>query len=188
MYERNGVTISSFPVIHILNGAVGYRLDFDGRSVVFSGDTRPTNTVIAGCDGADLLIHETFPTAAVLAQKAGMPLPVAEMIVNGAHTSPSMAGLVFERAGARMSAMWHLVVDHDTVGPVYAEMRTKHDGPVVISQDLTVFDITKEAIVVRQRILDPTAWPVVGATNVQGAPESAPHDPPAWWAGALVTD
>lgn len=188
VYERNGVTISSFPVIHILNGAVGYRLDFDGRSVVFSGDTRPTNTVIAGCDGADLLIHETFPTAAVLAQKAGMPLPVAEMIVNGAHTSPSMAGLVFERAGARMSAMWHLVVDHDTVGPVYAEMRTKHDGPVVISQDLTVFDITKEAIVVRQRILDPTAWPVVGATNVQGAPESAPHDPPAWWADALVTD
>lgn len=30
VYERNGVTISSFPVIHILNGAVGYRLDYAG--------------------------------------------------------------------------------------------------------------------------------------------------------------
>ena len=34
VYERDGVTISSFPVIHILNGAVGYRLDYAGRSVV----------------------------------------------------------------------------------------------------------------------------------------------------------
>jgi hypothetical protein len=29
--------------------------------------------------------------------------------------------------------------------------------------------------------------PVVG-TNVQGPPESAPHEPPAWWADALITD
>ena len=188
VYERNGVTISSFPVIHILNGAVGYRLDYGGRSVVFSGDTRPSNTLVAACDDADLLIHETFPTAAVLAKKAGMPLAVAEMIVNGAHTSPAMAGKVFERAGARMSAMWHLVVDHDTVGPVYSDMRTRHDGPVVISQDLTVFDITKDAVVARQRTLDPIAWPVVGPTKIQGPPESEPHDPPSWWADALIAD
>jgi ribonuclease Z len=34
VYQRNGVTITSFPVIHIHNGAVGYRLDYAGRSVV----------------------------------------------------------------------------------------------------------------------------------------------------------
>ena len=44
VYQRNGVTITSFPVIHIHNGAVGYRLDYAGRSVVFSGDTRPCHT------------------------------------------------------------------------------------------------------------------------------------------------
>ena len=49
VYERNGVTISSFPVIHILNGAVGYRLDYAGRSVVFSGDTRPCHTLVDAC-------------------------------------------------------------------------------------------------------------------------------------------
>ncbi len=143
VYERNGVTISSFPVIHIINGAVGYRLDYAGRSVVFSGDTRPCHPLVDACDGADLLIHETFPSAPVFAQKAGVPQSLAEAIVNGAHTSPTMAGKVFERAGARMSAMWHLAVDHETVGPAYAEMRTQHDGPVVISQDLTVFNITE---------------------------------------------
>jgi ribonuclease Z len=188
VYERNGVTISSFPVIHILNGAVGYRLDYAGRSVVFSGDTRPCHPLVDACDGADLLIHETFPSAAVFAKKAGVPEDLAEAIVNGAHTSPAMAGKVFERAGARMSAMWHLAVDHDTVGPVFSEMRAQHDGPVVMSQDLTVFNISKDAVIARQATIDPVAWPVVGQSKETGPPMSAPHDPPAWWADALITD
>jgi ribonuclease Z len=188
VYQRNGVTITSFPVIHIHNGAVGYRLDYAGRSVVFSGDTRPCRHLVEACDGADLLIHETFPTASVLSQKAGMPLSVAEMIVNGAHTSPAAAGMVFAKAGARMCAMWHLVVDHQTVGPVFEEMRTRYDGPAVISQDLTVFNVTKESIVVRQRTIDPYHWPVIGPTLVSGPPMSAPPPPPAWWADALITD
>jgi ribonuclease Z len=188
VYERNGVTISSFPVIHILNGAVGYRLDYAGRSVVFSGDTRPCHPLVDACDGVDLLIHETFPSAAVFAKKAGVPEDLAEAIVNGAHTSPAMAGKVFERAGARMSAMWHLAVDHETVGPVFREMRSQHDGPVVISQDLSVFNITKAAVVARQATIDPVAWPVVGQSQETGPPMSAPNQPPAWWAEALITD
>jgi ribonuclease Z len=99
-----------------------------------------------------------------------------------------MAGRVFERAGARMSVMWHLAVDHETVGSAYREMRTEHDGPVVIAQDLTVFDITKAAIVVRQAAVDPAAWPVVGPTKVSGPPMSPPHEPPAWWADDLFTE
>ena len=122
---------------------------------MFSGDTRPCRYLVEACDGADLLIHETSPTAEVLSQKAGMPLAVAEMIVNGAHTSPASAGMVFKEAGARMSAMWHLVVDHETIGPVVEQMRTRYDGRVVISQDLTVFDITNASVVARQRLIDP---------------------------------
>ncbi len=128
VYDRNGVRVSSFPVIHILNGSVGYRLDFNGRSVVFSGDTRPCRPLVDACDGADLLVHETFPSPAVFAQKAGVPVGFAEQVVNGAHTSPTMAGKVFARAGARMSVMWHLAVDHQVVGPAYADMRTPVRG------------------------------------------------------------
>ena len=188
VYDRNGVQVSSFPVIHIQDGAVGYRLDFAGRSVVFSGDTRPCRNVVAACDGVDLLIHETFPAAAVYAQKASVPLTFAERIVNGVHTSPAMAGEVFRRAGARMSVMWHLDVDHDTVGPVYEGMRTRYDGPVTIAQDLTAFDLTTNGIVVRQTRIDPVAWPVVGPTQTSGPPMSPPNEPPNWWAEALITD
>ena len=51
VYERNGVTITSFPVIHILNGAVGFRVDYAGQSVVFSGDTLPSMTLVEACSG-----------------------------------------------------------------------------------------------------------------------------------------
>lgn len=187
-YERDGVTITSFPVIHLVNGSVGYRLEYAGRSVVYTGDTRPTQTVLDAAQGVDLLIHETFPTAEVMSRKAGMPLDVAKLIIDSSHTGPAMAGEVFERVGARMSAIFHLGVDHETVPAVWAEMRTRHDGPVVISQDLTTFDITPDAIVVRQRLIRPDLWPVVGPTTVTGPPMTAPHNLPAWWAEKLLTD
>ena len=189
VYERNGVKISSFPVIHILNGAVGYRLDYNGRSVVFTGDTQPSKTTIEACrGGVDLLIHETFPSAPVFAKKSGMTEKQAELVVNYAHTSPTMAGEVFKRAGARMSVMWHLLVDHDTVGPAYQDMRSRYSGPVTIAQDLTVFNITNDAVVVRQTIIDPIASPVIGKSKVSGPPQAKPVTPPAWWADALITD
>ena len=99
-----------------------------------------------------------------------------------------MVGKVFELAGARMSAMWHLAIDHETVGSVMTEMRTRHDGPVVISQDLTVFNITEAAVVARQASIDPYAWPVVGETVTTGPPMSPFPEPPAWWADALISD
>lgn len=60
VYERNGVTISCFPAIHGLSGAVGYAVGYAGLTVVFSGDTRPCKHVVEAAASADLLIHECF--------------------------------------------------------------------------------------------------------------------------------
>ena len=76
-----------------------------------------------------------------------------------------MAGRVFARAGARMSVMWHLAVDHETVGPVFARCAPSTTARSTIAQDLTTFDITKDAVVARQATIDPFAWPVVGPTT-----------------------
>lgn len=166
VYERNGVKISSFPVVHSIKGAIGYRLDYRGISVVFSGDTLPCETIVEACKGGvDLLVHESFPSAPVFAKKANVSVEHAEIIANKGHTTPVMAGKIFKSANARMSVMWHLVVDHDTVGPAYQEVRSQHDGPVTIAQDLTVFNITKDAIVTRQAVVDPVAWPTFRSSN-----------------------
>jgi len=174
--------------MHIQDGSVGYRLDYAGRSVVFSGDTRPCRTLVDAAQGVDLLIHETFPSVDVYAAKAQIPPAFAEMIVNGVHTSPTMAGTVFALSRARMSVMFHLSVDHETVGAAMRDLRTRYDGPVTIAQDLTVFTLAPDAVITRQAGVEPTAWPVLGPTHISGPPMAAPHDPPLWWSDALITE
>jgi ribonuclease Z len=98
-----------------------------------------------------------------------------------------MAGRVFARVGARMSVMWHLAGHHETAGSAYRDMRKHYDGAVTIAQDLTVFDLTADAVVTRQAEVDPCPWPVVGPTRVTGPSMSAPHPPPTWWADAAFT-
>ena len=88
IYERNGVTISCFPAIHGLSGAVGYTVAYAGLKVVFSGDTRPCKHVVETAAGADLLIHECFQSPAVFAQATGLPLETALQITRLAHTIP----------------------------------------------------------------------------------------------------
>lgn len=188
IYERNGVKISSFPVLHIQNGSVGYRLDFNGKSVVFSGDTRPCKSLVDASENVDLLIHETFPSAKVFAKKAGVSIEQAEAVVNGVHTSPAMAGKVFKKVGAKMSVMWHLALDHETVESVFEEMKEQYDGPASIAQDLTVFNITNDAVVVRQAQINPSAWPVLGKTIISGPPQSKINTPPDWWSELLFKE
>ncbi len=124
VYDRNGVKISSFPVYHALPGAVGYRIEYNGLSVVFSGDTRPTVSIQQACKGGvDLLIHETFPSAEVFAKKAGLTEADARKVIDNIHTSPTAVGQIFQKAGARMSVLWHFSVDHETLGPAHEQVR-----------------------------------------------------------------
>jgi hypothetical protein len=74
VYEKNGVKVTSFPVVHCISGAVGYRLDFAGVSFGFSGDARPCWPLVRACEGVDVLIHECFPPAAALAAASGLSI------------------------------------------------------------------------------------------------------------------
>ena len=60
-----------FEADHI-TGASGWRVECDGKAVVFSGDTRYSPEVVKAAEGADLLIHEAFCVAdTLLASSAG---------------------------------------------------------------------------------------------------------------------
>ena len=184
VYERNGVTITSFPVIHALNGAVGYKIEYAGLSVVFSGDTRPCQYVVDAAQGTDLLIHECFQSPAIVAKMTGLDVKVAENVVKGAHTVPDQVGQVFAMTEPRMAALWHLDLRPGT-DHIFAEIGAHYQGPVVASQDLTVYNVTAEAVVARQATLDPMAPAIKGASQneIQLDP---PNTPPSWWADALL--
>ena len=186
VYEQNGVTITAFPVIHALHGAVGYRVDFAGVSMVFSGDTHPCWPLVHAAQGTDLLIHECFPSAATLAALAGGSIENFQ-VVTSAHTVPKTAGMVFSLVQPRMGALWHTFLVPAVVVPILEEVSAVFDGPVVQTQDLTIFNITKEAVVARQVQAVPQAFPTVGEAKIEPTYGTRP-EPPAWWAEAMIPD
>lgn len=185
IYERNGVTITSFPVIHVLNGAVGFRIDFAGQSVVFSGDTTPTVTLVEAAEGCDLLVHETFLPPDAFAKVMGLPIELARRIVNGGHTPARAAGIVFDMVQPKMAAMWHCHVIDGYIAPVFDAVAQAYTGPVALCQDLTIFNVTPDAVVVRQAAVDPMQQAVIGPSATERA-IAPPFPPPEWWSEASI--
>jgi len=185
VYEENGVSVTSFPVIHALSGSVGYRLDFAGLSFAFSGDTCAGWPLVrANEGGVDLLIHECFPPAAVLAAVSGLSIERATIALNAAHTSPKAAAKVFSLVKPRVAGLWHTLLSPQVIPMIHAELRTVYDGPVVQTQDLTVFNITKEAVVARQAQVMDQLPPIPGEPRVPFTPTLP--TPPEWWAEARI--
>lgn len=185
VYEENGVKVTSFPVVHCISGAVGYRLDFAGLSFCFSGDARPSWPLVHACEGGvDVLIHECFPPAKVLAAASGLSIERATIAINAAHTSPKAAGKVFGMVKPRVAGLWHTMLSPQITPMIFKELGSAYDGPVVQTQDLTVFNITKEAVITRQVKPFDQLPPIPGKQRVSYTP--VVEEPPEWWAEALI--
>jgi len=112
LYEKSGVKISAFEVDHApVKPAFGYRIDFGGRSVVLSGDTRFSENLIRHSQGVDLLIHEVVSPETL--QRTGVPPERAKNII-AHHTTPEQAGEVFARTKPKAGALFaHRSTDRD---------------------------------------------------------------------------
>ena len=55
VHETNGVKVTAFLVDHgPVKPSFGYRVDYQGRSIVISGDTKPSDNLIRYSQGTDL--------------------------------------------------------------------------------------------------------------------------------------
>ena len=148
VYESGNLRVIAFTVDHgaAIKPAYGYRVEYEGRSVVISGDTRYNENVVKFGTGADLLIHEV-----AMASPQLLPEPAIQRILNH-HTSPREAGQVFARAKPKLAAYTHLVLlaGKDVAAPsiedLLAETRKTYSGPLVVGEDLMRFEIGDEVI------------------------------------------
>ena len=177
VYDENGITVTSFPAIHAMAGAISYRIDWNGISIVYSGDTKINNFMVEQGQNVDLLIHETFLPADIFSEKTGMSLENAMLVVNEVHTPAKAAGVIFELTQPKMAVMYHTWVNEDTITPVFDELRIPYLGPATLAQDLTVFNITPDSIVVRQALVDYAPWPIVPEEDAHAAKEEPPVMP-----------
>jgi ribonuclease Z len=165
VYEENGISVTSFPAIHAMAGAVSYRIDWNDTSIVFSGDTKINNFMVEQGQNVDLLIHETFLPPEIFSEKTGMALENASVVTNEIHTPAKAAGVVFELTQPKMAVMYHTWVTEETIPLLFDELRIPYLGPATLAQDFTVFNITPDSIVVRQALVDDAPWPIVPAES-----------------------
>lgn len=149
IYERNGVRVTAITVDHgdVIKPAFGWRIDYGGRSVVLSGDTRYSPHLIEAAKGAQLFVHEvSAATPAMLAN------PGIVQAIFAHHTSPQDAGRAFAAVHPRLAVYSHLVLLGDatheppSLDELVRQTRETYEGPLVVGADLMQFDVRDDGV------------------------------------------
>ena len=151
VYDLDGVTITAFANNHgeLINPSYGYRIDYDGRTAVISGDTKRVDSVVEMSRGVDLLVHSIGAARQELLDSA----PIWRRIMDH-HIEPEDAGRVFAETRPKMAIFTHVVaLTNGQIPPVGADeimarMRTTYDGPVTMGQDLMRISIAADGVTV----------------------------------------
>jgi ribonuclease Z len=159
VYQENGVTIRSIPAIHSLDGPVSFILEWKGMKFVFGGDTYPNKWYAQYAEDADVAIHECFVTVPDMIEKFKFTPQSALSVGTQIHTAPEAFGKMMSIIKPRMAIAYHFFKDFDTTGGILDGIRSTYDGPVSLSEDYMVWNITKDNIRVRMASVDEAVWP-----------------------------
>ena len=137
IYEKKGVKVTAFLVDHgPVKPAFGYRVDYAGRSVAMSGDTRFSENLIKHSQGVDLLIHEVAPIYLPNPKQTVRERSQQEKIIRDLHTTADQTAVVFNRVKPRLA-----VYAHGGDPAILAEARKTYSGPLEIGEDLMTIEI-----------------------------------------------
>jgi ribonuclease BN (tRNA processing enzyme) len=117
-----------------------YRFDTPGRSIVFSGDTTPTDSLIKLAQGADVLVHEVLNRQALSALMARVPNAdrLVQHIVDS-HTTREDLGIIAKKAGVGTLVLTHFVPadDPSITDEMWVEpVKANFSGRIIAGKDL----------------------------------------------------
>lgn len=191
--DYDHVVITSFPAIHIIDGAVSYKLRWSPAGqdeymvFVYSGDTLPSDFMMEYGRGADLLIHETAPSIELVTNGAGSTLGEAMAIVCNSHTPANSLGKILATTKPKLAVTTHSPMDprdiSNMIGGVHqgvaiAQSDSGDDSKInyIVGTDLMVFNVSRESgsdeatITTRISALLERPWPV----RMGDAPDTDP--------------
>lgn len=160
IFEEGGLKITAFQVEHMpidipsgkllgLRGeTLGFRIDYKGHSVLFSGDTRSTEAseINKVGEGVDLLIHEVqvpSPGATAEANLANVSLSV--------HSTPEQVGSVFARTKPKMAVYSHIIPPGTTAEELERDTRPFYEGPLTVAHDMMEITLSGDDIIIGER-------------------------------------
>ena len=146
VFEENGLTVTSFDSDHgeAINPNWGYKIEYEGRCVVISGDVNndPAIGVIAA--DVDLLLHSLGAARPELMSRPD----IAGILQH--HTTPRQAAKIFAASRPKLAVLVHMVLlgrpgfPPLTEEEVLAMTAEDYDGPIVIAADLMRFNVGED--------------------------------------------
>jgi len=171
----SGVKITHFPAIHCRQGSISYKLEWNGLSMIFSGDTKPNHTMVKQAAGVDVLIHEMVVPADVWAMKNfhitdstqidsvtwTTALAFATAVQNSSHTPQGAFGYILSQISSppRLTVATHFQAADDTIASALTSVRNHYPtGEVTFAADLMVLNVTKTEIRQRRAVVSNYAF------------------------------
>jgi ribonuclease BN (tRNA processing enzyme) len=137
--ERVTVTAALVPHPPVVP-SFAYRFDAPDRSIVFSGDTAPSQDLVALAKDADVLIHEAMYLPAIDRLLARVPnAATLKKHLLDSHTAVEDVGRIAKAAGVKLLVLSHLVPGDDPAitDQMWIDGARKHfDGGIVVAQDM----------------------------------------------------
>jgi len=133
--DEDGFVVKSIPVSHGPVPAVAYRIEYKGKSLVWSGDTRSlTDNMVKIATGVDLLIYDT----AIMVDD-----PPPETIFHQLHTTPERMGVVAMQANPKTLLLSHITgVTDPRIDEVQSIVRDAgYSGNIEAAEDLMVINL-----------------------------------------------
>lgn len=136
VYKDDRVTVKAFPVPHgeLAPQAYGYRFETPDRVIVISGDTSPSDEVVANCQPCDVLIHEVQLPSYNVESMPDWPAYRARY-----HTTTDQLAALANRAKPGLLVVYHTAAAEAGLQEILREIQRTYHGKVVIAHDLDVF-------------------------------------------------
>jgi ribonuclease BN (tRNA processing enzyme) len=139
VFEDERVKVTATIVNHApVFPSFAFRFNTDDGSVTFSGDTAPSDNLVALATGTDILVHEVIDRAWVEALFPEPRTPAAQATVGHlleSHTTIEDVGPVAERAGARRLVLTHLAPENNPDSR-WMQAQRGFSGKLVVGRDL----------------------------------------------------
>ena len=137
VYEKGGVRVTAIAVPHgAWRASFAYRIDTADRSIVISGDTRPSEALVKAARGADVLIHEVYSAAHLAPENrpGGGDWP---RYCREYHTSDVELGQLAVRIQPKLLILDHVIRMGATDEEMLSAVRAGgYRGQVVLGKDL----------------------------------------------------
>jgi ribonuclease Z len=148
VYEQDGVRVTAFVAQHPpIRPNVGYRVEYAGKTVVLSGDTLTTDTLLEQSRGADLLISDVMAMDVIRQMQSASETLGNEFAahimhdIRDYHIGTEELGTLAQKAQVKRLALTHLSPPLEQRALVHSFFKrpiaARYTGKIIVGRDGT---------------------------------------------------